>query len=155
MANAVITIRGLKSVRAALRKYTTKLPAAKGELAFAAAKQIERRVKLHLSNDYMKVGNQKHGRSSGRRLRSSFTVRHNKSGAWVGTDTIYAAAHEFGYDNESQVYFRESKQGERKYYQRHMKQRERKYFRDAIVKSEADQLRAMEHAFQRMVRNGS
>lgn len=152
---SVITIRGLKSVKAAVRKYVTKLPAQKGKLAFIAAKQIERRVKVHLTGEYLNVGNQKHGRSSGRRLRSSFTVRHGKTGAWVGTDTVYAPPHEFGYENESQVYFRTNKQGERKYYQRHMKQKERKYFRDAAVKSERDQLRAMEIAFRKMVRHGN
>lgn len=161
MAKAdIIEIGGLSSVQEQLDRMSRGLRNnAAQQMAFSTAKVIEGQTKLHLSGTYLNVGSQRGGKSSGRRLRESFTTRRfGRRGALLGTSTIYATTHEFGIGKENQIvlsHYRTNKAGESyrvKTYTRHMKQKERKYFRDAIEKSERRQIEAIQREYRKLTR---
>lgn len=157
-----IVVHGSAGIQRLLAEMSTKLRSGSGQLAFAAASAIEAQTKLNLSGQYLHVGSQKGGKASGRRLRESFTTRAlGSTRAVMGTSTTYAPVHEYGYENNAQVvmtHFRRGRRGGKEYkvntYTRHMRQKERRYLRDAMVQSEASQIRRIMRAYNRLVGQG-
>ena len=158
MASQAIAVRGDRAVKQLMARLSSGLRNETAQqMAFGAASQIERKTKEHLSGPYLKVGTQRGGKNSGARLRSSFTTRPvGKRAAILGTPTVYAPTHEFG-DRWAYVvpqHFRTSKSGNRykvRTHTRNANQKERRYLRDAIVKSQSEQIRAIERAYKRLV----